>query len=203
MIKTGRIIIMSLILIALFAGLNFLTCKKNRNVEKKVIITGLNKGKGEYFSKELTNAFNEFSLIEKGNNLLREGRTNEAIKQFKYVIGYVKDPSVKIVAEKYLVSAYEKNRDYIKAYKLMENIIKNYEIPSTDKFRIPDEERLNYLRYAAQGNYDLAVKHAQLAAEADSKLPNRKQKPREDYIERLNDLIAAKDYILSLKNKQN
>jgi hypothetical protein len=40
-----------------------------------------------------------------------------------------------------------------------------------------------------------------MAMEADKNLPNSNGKPSSGYINRLNDLIAAKDYILSLKKK--
>ena len=88
------------------------------------------------------------------------------------------------------------NRDYQKALELLKLARDEY---VSDWAKEPIIERIKYLEYALQGNYAMAVKHAELALEADKKLPNRPKEGSEDYIERLNDLKAAKGYIESLK----
>jgi tetratricopeptide (TPR) repeat protein len=104
-------------------------------------------------------------------------------------------------ARRGLVDAYEKLRDYKTAADLLEKIIATFVLPRGDKWRTAEDERLLYLRYTTAGEYDLAIKHAQKALEADAQLPNRPQGANPQYYERLNDLKAAKDYILSLKKK--
>ena len=90
-------------------------------------------------------------------------------------------------------------RDYKTAAELLEKIIATYKIPEGDMWRLPDDERLSYLLYAANGNYEVAINHAQKALEADASLPNAPKGGSLDYIQRLEDLKAAKDYILVLK----
>jgi len=64
----------------------------------------------------------------------------------------------------------------------------------------PIFERIKYLEYASNGDYELAVQHAQMAIEADKNLPDSKGKVSPDYIDRLNDLKSAESYIRSIKS---
>ncbi|KJJ83569.1 hypothetical protein OMAG_002563 [Candidatus Omnitrophus magneticus] len=65
----------------------------------------------------------------------------------------------------------------------------------SDWAKEPIVERVKYLEYVLKGEYDLAVEHARMALELDKRLPNRPKIGSSDYIERLNDVIAAKEYI--------
>lgn len=151
--------------------------------------------------KELEYISTEHDYIDRGYGYLKEGKTKEAIEQFNTVLNRGKKTSALDFARRGLVDAYEKLRDYKTAAGLLEKIIATFVLPKGDKWRTAEDERLWYLRYAANGEYDLAIEHAQKALEADSALPNRPKEGREDYIQRLNDLKSAKDYILSLKKK--
>jgi tetratricopeptide (TPR) repeat protein len=98
-----------------------------------------------------------------------------------------------------IADAYETKRDYAKALKQMIIIRDKY---INEWAKEPVVERAIYLDYALKGEYELAIEHAQKAIEEDEKLPNVPKGGSPDYIQRLNDLKVAKDYILSLKNKK-
>ena len=49
--------------------------------------------------------------------------------------------------------------------------------------------------------YELAIQYAKKTLEVETSMPYNKGVPSQGFIDRLNDLIAAKDYILSLKKK--
>ena len=149
--------------------------------------------------KELEYISTEHDYIDRGYEYLKEGKTKEAIEQFNTVLSRGKKTSALDFARRGLVDAYEKLRDYKTAADLLEKIIATFVLPKGDKWRTAEDERLLYLRYATNGEYDLAIEHAQKAIEADAQLPNRPQGANPPYYQRLDDLKAAKDYILSLK----
>lgn len=151
--------------------------------------------------KELEYISTEHDYIDRGYAYLKEGKTKEAIEQFNTVLSRGKKTSALDFARRGLVDAYEKLRDYKPAADLLEKIIARFLLPKGDKWRTAEDERLLYLRYSADGEYDLAIEHAQKAIEADAQLPNRPQGANPPYYQRLNDLKASKDYIMSLKNK--
>ncbi|OGW77136.1 MAG: hypothetical protein A3I73_02965 [Omnitrophica bacterium RIFCSPLOWO2_02_FULL_45_16] len=164
---------------------------------KGVFITGIRGGQRAGLIKEMENLSREHVHADKGNALLKENRIDEAIEAYKIALTEIKSSGGRGVVIASLVGAYEKKRDYAHALE--------YAIIDRDKYindwaKEPVVERVKYLEYALQGEYDLAVEHAQKALELDVKLFGRK-KPREDYIERLNDLKAAKDYILGFKKQ--
>jgi tetratricopeptide (TPR) repeat protein len=138
----------------------------------------------------------QFRYIEKGDFYLENGNADKAIEMYQIAVKEAYSNATKGEAMGYLAGGYEKKRDYKNALAVLQELSSTYAISPTDKFRIPHEERIKYLKYASEGEYELAVKHAQIAIEADAILPTS---TTSRYQQRLNDLIAAKDYILSLK----
>lgn len=184
------------ILVAMFIGISFRYYHKEKAQENGVVAVGIEASKQKYFSNQLTRSFSDVKLLKKGDELIAIGKLNEAIEYLKNLLENNDSFELKGLAKNSLINAYEKARMYDKAYNTLFEDSKLYKIPPTHKFRIPVEERMIYLRYAADGEYDLAVKHAKLAMDADSILPTSNVKL---FKQRLNDLIATKDYILSLK----
>jgi len=175
--------------------------RKSTIIQKPVIlVSGFDENQTGIIN-ELEYVNKEYNYIRVGNKLLKEGRFDEAIEEFNVVLKRNRETASLIDAKVGLINVYEKKHNYKESLKRLEALVEKYKVPVTNIFRIPDEERLKYLKYAYEGNYDLAVLHAQKAAEASSKLPNRKGKPREDYVERLNDIRSAKVYIESLKKE--
>ena len=167
--------------------------------ETPVVMIGVPQNLQGGLRKELKRAFKQVSYLDKGDTLLREGKIDEAIKQYEIAFSEGRSQGSKGVALVALANAYEKKRDYKKALEL---VIIDRDQYVNDWAKAPVVERVKYLGYALKGEYDLVIEYAQKALEADSKLPNRPKEGRSDYVERLNDLRIAKEYILSLKKKQ-
>ncbi len=170
---------------------------KKHNISA-VVMTGLSKEQSAGMQKELGEAFEYKSYLDKGDDLVSQGRMDDAIKEYETAFSLAKVSGARGLAIYAISNAYEKKRDYVNALK--------YVIMDRDKYvsswaKEPIVERAIYLDYALKGEYDLAVEHAQKALEADAKLPNAPKGGSKNYIDRLNDLKAAKDYILSLKKK--
>jgi len=182
--------------IVLVATITYLSQKhKNEINRRNTIVTGLTPGQGQYFQKELASAFQVSSYVQKGKSLLNQGKYDEAIEVFKHAMSVAKMQGEKSMARLYVVDAYEKKRDYKNALDWM--------IIARDKCynewaKGPHIERVKYLEYALQGEYDLAIEHAKKALEEDKAIGAGQLA---GYQQRLIDLIAAKDYILSLKKK--
>ena len=191
------LVVIGIVFIIIF-GINFATKVKYSKQTKAVLITGLPQNQNGVIN-EMAKVSEEYQYIEKGNNYLKENRIKEAIGQYEIGVAKARTSSMRDLAKIRLVDAYEKSKDYGVASKLLGEMISGYKVPEGHPFRIPDEQRFLYLQYAANGEYDLAVEHAQKAHEADSVLPNHPKSGTEDYIQRLNDLKAAKNYITSLK----
>lgn len=196
-IKTS---VMSIIII-LILSLTYVNRPVTKQKSQAYLVTGLSKEKVNGFQRELQRVSTEHEYIDKGNEYLKEGQIQKAIEQFNTVLKRGEKTSALDFARDGLVNAYEKARDYKTAADLLEKIIATFVLPKGDKWRTAEDERLLYLQFANDGNYDLAIEHAQKALEADAKLPNRPNGANPQYYERLNDLKAAKDYILSLKRK--
>jgi len=184
--------------IIIFGGITLKTYVKEKKAKQVYVVTGLSENQTGVL-KELQIVAIEHAYIIKGYEYLNNGEFKKAIEQFEIVIKRNQPTGALPEAKQGIVDVYEKMRDYKTAAELFKNIIATFKIPKGDMWRLPDDERLSYLQYAANGDYELAVEHAQKALEADAKLPNHPKGGREDYIQRLNDLKAAKDYILSLK----
>ena len=191
-----KIIIFAIVFVAIII-FGFAVVKR-RIMHKKetVITTGMTKGQSDFFQGKLSEAFSVQRLIDRGKKLEEEGKYEEAIAVFNEVIAKTKWQGEKGTAVLYIADAYEKKRDYKKA---LEYVIIDRDEYVNDWAKEPIVERAKYLEYALQGNYEMAVKHAQLAIEADAKLPSRPKTGRQVYIDRLNDLKASKEYIESLK----
>lgn len=149
--------------------------------------------------KEMEFVRTEYDYIEKGNEYLENGEIDKAIAQYNIVLKRDKKTSALMSAKRGLINAYEKDRGYSTAADLLDQKLQDSKIPNDDKWRMPEEERLKYLRYATEGNYEMAVEHAKKALVADARLPNRPKEGSFDYLDRLNDIKSAKEYIESLR----
>ena len=192
-----KIVIMVIIFFVMFVigvSINQKQAKKNKSTT--VVMVGLPKGKATLFQKELAEASKYKSFLDKGDELVKRGKIDDAIKEYEIAFSLAKMRGAKGVAMFAIADAYETDRNYAKALKQMIIIRDKY---INEWAKEPVIERAMYLDYASKGEYDLAVEHAQKALEEDTNLPNVPKGGSPDYIQRLNDLKAAKDYIVSLK----
>lgn len=188
------------VIVIMIGGVSVKTYVREKRSQRAYIVTGLPAKQTGVF-KELQMVTTEHEYVVKGYEYLNQGEFDKAREQFEIVLKRNQSTGALPEARRGLVDVHEKARDYKMAATLFEKIINTYKIPKGDMWRRPDDERLSYLLYAANGDYDYAIAYAQKALEADSRLPNHPKDGREDFIQRLNDLKAAKDYILSLKKK--
>ena len=197
MINRKIIIISSVIILSLLGiGVQIRkTTTKSENM-KKVTSVGLSSSQQEYFSQQMDKTGREADLLEKGKLLLNEGSASEAIKYFNNLIND-EEFELKGLAKAHLIDAYEKKGDYYTTYAILYTETQKSKLSLSDLFRVPVAERLKYLKYASEGEYELAVKHAQLALEASAELPLKTFK--QAYRKRLNNIEASKEYIESLK----
>jgi len=191
------LVIVFVIVSVMVGGISYLRKQKIQTVSNPVVVVGFNQDQTGILN-EIEKSAKQYSYIKKGNQLLKEGEIEEAIEEFNVALSTAKSSGTKGEAYFYLANAYEKRRNYRKA---LEYVIITRDQYVNDWAKEPVIERAKYLEYVLKGEYNLAVEHAQKAAEASSKLPNRKGKPREDYVERLNDIKSAKVYIESLKKE--
>ena len=191
------ILLLGIMLIVLFATVTIYHQIRKTRGTKKILSVGLTKGQEEYFKKQLSKVGQQFRYIKKGDSYLDSGNIELAIQMYETALKNAYSPPTKSQAYRHLANAYEKKHDYKKA---LEYIILVRDEYVNDWAKEPVAERAKYLQYALEGEYDLAVDHGKKAMQAEMKIHDSNE-PREDYQERLNDLIAAKDYILSLKDK--
>jgi len=201
--KTKNFVIKTVVMIAvifliIIIGLNINQKQMQKNKSTAVVVVGSPSGGSTLFQKELIGAFKYKSFLDKGDELVKEGKIDGAIKEYETAFSLAKMRGARGVALFAMADAYEKSRDYEKALKQISVIRDNY---INDWAKEPVVERALYLDYALRGEYDLAVEHAQKALEEDAKLPNSPKGGSKDYIEHLNNLKIAKDYIMSLKKK--
>lgn len=190
-----KIVVVITIVLVLVIGVNINQKQARKNKSTAVVMIGFPKCGAAVFQKELTETFKYKSFLDKGDELVKQGKIDDAIKEYETAFSLAKIRGAKGVAMFAIANAYETKRDYEKALKQIIIIRDKY---INEWAKEPVVERVKYLEYALQGEYSLAIEHAQKALDIDTKYFDRKQ-PREDYIQRLNDLKAAKDYILSLK----
>lgn len=192
--------ILAIVLIFLLIGIPMLLFKHKKPAQEATVVTGLTEGQQKTFQQDLSGAMAQYGYIKKGNTLLAAGRYDDAIKEYETALSLARSTGSRGEAFISLANAYEKKRDYKKALEYMLLVEKMY---VSNWAKHPIFERIKYLEYILKGEYDLAIKHAELAIEEGIKIDisSRQKKPRADYVERLNDLKAAKDYILSLKKK--
>lgn len=198
MIKKNIGIVVATVLIFLAVGLTMLLFMHEKSVHQNTLVTGLTDGQQKNFQQELSGAMAQYGYIKKGDSLLVIGRYADAIREYETALSLARSTGSRGEALRSLANAYEKKRDYKKALDYMWLLEKTY---VSDWAKGPLIERIKYLEYALNGDYKLAIKHAKLAIEEDIKIniSSREKKPRQGYIDRLNDLIAAEDYIRSLK----
>ena len=197
--KLLKVIIMFvMVVLILTVGITIYQGQSKKHNISAVVMTGLPKEQAAGMQKELSEAFKYKSYLDKGDELAKEGRIEDAIREYETAFSIAKVSGAKGLVILAISNAYEKKHDYSNALK--------YVVIDRDKYisswaKEPVVERAIYLDYALKGEYDLAVEHAQKALEADAKLPNVPKGGSPEYIQRLNDLKEAKDHILRLKNK--
>jgi len=170
---------------------------KKSEAQKDVVSMGLKPSQQKYFSQELQGTFNDVALLDKGDELIKQGRLDEAITHFNNLLKN-SNFEMKGLVRNHLIDAYEKKRKYAKAHSVLyDDVQEHYKVPPTHEVRVPVEERLKYLKYASEGNYELAVKHASMALEAVKK-GSLKKLPML-YENRLEDLKASEKHIRQLK----
>jgi len=187
----------------LFTGILLLVFKinvfKNKSeYEDSVIKTGMTSKQEKYFSDKLSDAVSIRNRFDEAKNLRSKGVYDKALMILEEILADSSLIDYHGMAVIDISNTYEKKRDYGEALEYTVLLESSY---VGDWAKEPVLERIKYLEYASQGKYDLAVRHAELAMQAEMKVHGTK-KPRIDYIERLNDLKASKEYIESLKTKQ-
>ena len=197
-IKLGirGIILTSVVLCVMILGITWRQKQIKKRESDTIVIIGAPKKGISGIKKEFKYASTLYSYLKSGDALMKQNRISEAITEYEKALSMAKSSGSRRVAHIAIANAYEKKRDYKKALEL---VIIDRDKYVNDWGKAPTVERAKYLEYALNGDYELAVEHAKKALEEDKKLPNRPKEGRSDYIERLNDLITAKDYILSLK----
>lgn len=190
-IKVVGFCVMFLVFLIVWFQINFF--RNDDATTDNVIKVGMTEGQKDYFERELSSAIRVKDKFLLGAQLREQRRYDDAINVFEEIFreGGEEYKGMAILG---IADTYEKEKNYKKALEYI--IISRDEYASVKE---PIAERAKYLEYASNGNYEMAVQHAQLAVEADAKLPSRPKGGRQIYIDRLNDIKAAKDYIESLK----
>lgn len=194
MIKIVIFCIIVLVLIVVLFQMNFV--RNSGTTMDNVIKTGMTEGQKDYFASQLSEATTFENLMRRGKLLIQAGEYSKAINYYNEIFDKAKWQGDRARIIFRLADIYEKMRDYKKALEYIIIIRDEY---ISEEAKEPIVERAKYLEYASEGNYEMAVKHAQLAVEADAKLPARPKGGRQIYIDRLNDIKASKEYIESLK----
>jgi tetratricopeptide (TPR) repeat protein len=202
--KNKRLVIKAIVIFGIICampiiGLAIDQKQVGENKPGAIVVVGSPKNNTAGLQKELAEAARFKSFLDKGNELVRQGQLNDGIKQYEMAFSVAKISGARGLAILAMADAYEANRDYKNALAKMVIIRDKY---VNEWAKAPDVERVIYLEYAINGDYNLAIEHAQKALEAEAKLPNVPKGGSPDYIQRLNDLKAAKDHILSLKAKE-
>ena len=188
-------ILLVCISVVIFIIMNSIIEKKKIN-DRAVLEIGMTEGENNYFKEKLTKAIKIKDKFLEGNKLRMHGRYDEAVKIFEDIFNESKEKGYQGMAILEIADTYEKKRDYQQA---LIYVVKSRDEYISEGAKEPIIERAKYLEYAVQGNYEMTIKHAQLALEADAKLPSRPKGGREIYIDRLSDLKASKEYIESLR----
>ena len=191
------LLILVITIIALFSTVTIYRKTRERVEAKKILPVGLTKGQEEYFTKELSKVGRQFGYIKKGDKYLDNNDIESAIQMYEVALKNAYSNATESQACRHLANAYEKKHDYKKALEYIALVRDKY---VNDWAKEPVAERAKYLGYASKGEYELAVEHARKAMQAEMKIHDL-TKPRKDYQDRLNDLIAAKGYVLSLKKE--
>jgi len=172
--------------------------RQSSNGKIDLVTIGFNNNLEGKFKTELEKSFKQAGYIESGKKLLSDGFYDEAINKFNIAFKEAQTRGEKGLAIVGLSDVYERMKNYKKA---LEYVIIEREQYINDWAKAPVEERITYLKYANEGNYDLAVLHAQNALNAFNKLYPQFKNINGKYQERLWELKAAKDHILTLKDR--
>jgi len=198
MMNRKKIIVSILTLIMIFIGIPVLIYGPKKEIKRdaqNTVIVGLTKEQGATFMQELSTAQSQYQYIKNGDKYLVNGRYDEAEKEYKTALSLAKSSGTKGEAYRCLANLYEKKRDYSKAIEYIELEIDKY---VADWAKEPLVERSKYLKHAVNGKFEQVLEHAKNAIEEERKL-TKVEECIDEYKNRLNDLIASKDYILSLK----
>jgi tetratricopeptide (TPR) repeat protein len=196
--KINIIVVLGLIVIIFLLGLQVVAAIYKKPIQKSTIVTGLSSGQATNFQSDLKNAMAEYQHIQIGYKLMQAGDVDKAVEEFLIALSLARGTGEKGEAYRALANAYEKKKDYAQA---LEYIVIERDKYIADWAKESLVERAKYLEYAINGEYDLAVAHAEKAIDADTKI-NNSDITRQDYQSRLNDLKAAESYIRSLKKQQ-
>ena len=183
--------------ILLMVGIPAIWFKYKKPTQQPIVVAGLTEGQQKTFQQDLSGAISQYGHIKRGDRLFAKANYDDAIKEYEIALSLARSSGSKGEAYRHLANAYEKKRDYQKAL--------DYIVVERDRYiaewaKQPLVERAKYLEYAIMGDYDRAIEYAEKAIAVDIKVHNSNF-TRQDYQGRLNDLIAAKDYIMSLKKK--
>ena len=193
--KTITAIVIGLIL--LLVGIPAIWLKYRKPTQQSTIVVGLTGGQQKTFQQDLSGAMSQYGHIKKGDRLFTKGNFDDALKEYETALSLAKSSGSKGEALRSLADLYEKKRDYKKA---LEYIIIERDQYTADWAKEPRFERAKYIEYAIEGEYELVIEHAKKALVADKKIHNSNI-TQQDYQNRLNDLIIAKEYIMSLKKE--
>lgn len=181
--------------VSLLAGIPMIWLKYKKPAQQETIVAGLTEGQQKTFQQDLSGAMSQYGHIKKGDRLFNKGNFDDAIKEYETALSLARSSGSKGEAYRHLANAYEKKRDYQKA---LDYIVVERDRYMAEWAKEPLVERARYLAYAIAGDYDRAIEYAEKAIVADAKVHNSSL-TRQDYQGRLDDLIASKEYILSLK----
>lgn len=197
-----RIIKYSVTLIVIFVivllGLTINRQSANFQKSQPIVTVGISKRQHDDLTRRIAKAMKDQQYLNLGDKLLKEGKIDEALQTYEVALSNAKLSADKGIIINHMANAYEKKRDYEKA---LEFVKMNRDQYVNSWAKAPIEERVLCLNYALEGNYEMAVGHAQKAVEIFKQTFPNIRRSTGGYEERLNDLKASKDYIMSLKKK--
>jgi len=185
------------ILVVIFGAITIFAVHLDRAYrEKQVMQIGLTKGQNDYFQEQLQETGKFFSPYKSARYLFKKNNINDALILYQKALDNAYSDSTTSLAYRGLADVYEKRKDYKKSLDYLV-IIRDKHV--NDWAKAPIEERIKYLEYAANGEYGLAVEQAEKALIVETNMPYNKGVPSEEFVQRVNDLKASKEYIESLK----
>ena len=137
------IVVVVIVMCILYFGSGFI----REEAQKETVTVGLSKGQMDSFQKDMQIAGKQYAFIKKGNYYLENGETDKAIEEYEKAVKNAYSNVTLSEAQIYLVGGYEKKREYGKALKLLNEVVQKYVISPKDPHRIPEEERIKYLKY--------------------------------------------------------
>jgi tetratricopeptide (TPR) repeat protein len=171
---------------------------KNVHVDKKnnTFGIGIDLSPKVESERKFTKKLNEYhDYLKAGDIALENKNYTKAIENYEMAEKYAVSNGGIAVAVACLANVYEKKGNYAKALFYLKKQEKG------EDFRLYGyNERLQYLEFAKNGDYENALLHAKKAMENSANHFTRVRKtPRKDYVERYDDIVNSKEYIESLK----